>query len=95
MGAGAAQLAYGAAQCAGVAEGAQGGGVAMSWIKCSERMPGVDGPMVLVATQFGSVRATGLGMWDARRAEWLNVNLQSMPDWFVTHWQPLPEPPHE
>ncbi len=38
MGAGAAQLAYGAAQCAGVAEGAQGGGVAMSGETCQSCM---------------------------------------------------------
>lgn len=63
----------------------------MSWIKCSERMPD-DGIDVLLwyGEGIANIGNWSGGYWYTRWGYWEDGD---PPD--VTHWQPLPEPPHE
>lgn len=66
------------------------------WIKCSKKtMPDAAFDAVAIICKVGEQRSVSLGRWSKHKRSWLNVNYQPMPDWFVTHWCPLPEPPHD
>ena len=65
------------------------------WISVKERLPdipdGKDRVKCIVATQNGRVTS----MWlvrVGRNVQWEDC-YGSVKPWFVTHWQPLPEPP--
>lgn len=53
------------------------------WIKCSERMPEVDGGYLCWDGRYVSTYLFLFGSWQANR---LLAQI-------ITHWQPLPEPP--
>ena len=64
------------------------------WISVKDRLPN-DRERVIVHTVEGSVLEM---KFDKRRESWGRLDIDGM-EWFgksfVTHWQPLPEPPKE
>jgi hypothetical protein len=70
----------------------------MSWIKCSDRLPeaiphedfGSIDPRVIVWNEWGHA----IARYD-HEAQWWFEEGYTEPLFGVTHWQPLPESPHE
>jgi hypothetical protein len=68
----------------------------MNWIKCSERMP-ADKQLVLVwaADIFGGGHVVTTAQWFERTAYPWGSSDEFIDFSTITHWMPLPEPPHD
>lgn len=77
------------------------------WIPCTERLPEQDGAYLVADTKIGwigvkqfSKRKTLTAGWGQQVDSsdvWWELDEDDYPVWcpFITHWQPLPEPPKE
>ena len=66
-----------------------------NWIKCSERMPGDSGDVIVYSKSKKVCNGYWFG-WTAEEKKWyLACGEFEGPCEDVTHWQPLPEPPQE
>jgi hypothetical protein len=68
-----------------------GAGMAVKWISVKDRMPAYGIPVLVVyhgVVQFVSY-SRDIGEWIAANDD----GSDHMPEGFVSHWMPLPEPP--
>lgn len=68
----------------------------MTWIKCAERMPEHCAWVLVVERHERRGPTVFVALWepDVSRWEFPGLGGSASADQ-ITHWQPLPEPPHE
>jgi hypothetical protein len=68
-----------------------------AWIKCSDRLPDKDGPVLVYAPRLSEADIDDptiqvMWFWPEKERGFM-LGAQGVPNKDVTHWMPIPEPP--